>query len=99
MILFFNGSELDASVEHDIMRGESKFGFNATLLHKNGSIEKLFNLTEVHHRYPSEMTKHFGEQIAFESDIHSTGQTKRLSDLASVLVVNSTALEEGYYGH
>jgi hypothetical protein len=96
MNLYLNGAELDASVEHEL---EGKdFGFNATLLHTDGTIEKLFNLTEVHHLYPSAMSEHFGGQIAFESDIHSTGKTMRLSELASVLVVTATSRADDYYG-
>jgi hypothetical protein len=44
----------------------------------NGVINQTFrNVTEIHYNYPSAVAN----SVAFESDVHSTGQTHLLSDI------------------
>lgn len=100
--LIYLGKELDVTVEKEIFSG-SKFGFNAIVTYKKDSwmskaekkelVETYHNLTEIHHLFSS----HFEDkQIAFESDIHSTGCTRKISEIEIVDIHIATKKEKNY---
>lgn len=54
----------------------------------------LRNVTEIHYRYPSSYLG--GVRIAFESDIHSTGCTYKLSDIEEFETSLETEIAEEF---
>ena len=85
MTLKFLGNILDNSFEHEILANE-KYGYNAIIKYKDNKEEILYNLTEIHYKYPSPISI---EQIAFESDIKQTGCTRIIKDLESVEIIRA----------
>lgn len=54
----------------------------------------LRNVTEIHYRYPS--TYQGDARIAFESDIHSTGCTYKISDIEEFETSLETEIAEEF---
>lgn len=50
------------------------------LVYTDGSEETVTGITEIHYNFPSLVTS-IGPQIAFESDVRSTGFTRPISDI------------------
>ena len=103
MKLIYLGEELDSTKEKEILSG-SKFGFNVIVMYKIDSWMSLHekkqvvntynNCTEIHNRFTSKTREE--PQIAFESDIHSTGCTRKLRDIESVDIHIATKKEAGF---
>jgi len=54
----------------------------------NGAIETFRNVTEVHYLYPLVLR---GERrVAFESDVHGTGSTYAVADIAEIEIFPDT---------
>ena len=86
MKLIYLGQELDTTKEHELVT-ESEFGFKVHIKYTRESwypIREYYchNITEVHHLFSEDYMG--GPSIAFESDIHQTGFTRRISDIESV---------------
>ena len=97
MQLFNNGITLDSSKEHEIV-DNGVHGMDVTIIDNEGNTTLFHNITEVHHKYKqdSEWIEAFGEGIAFESDIHSGGCTRRIKDLLVVSISPSTKRHDYY---
>ena len=83
MELVVFGKKLNSDKELEITCTNS-LGMTAVVKFINGKESTFNNLTEFHHRFDSAMDKFFEPSSAFESDIHSTGCTKRLSEIKSI---------------
>lgn len=86
MKIIYLGEELDVTREHELI-SNSLFGFKVDIVYKSVSWfptkeKTMYNCTEVHHLFSLEYMG--GPSIAFESDIHSTGFTRQISDIESV---------------
>lgn len=86
MKIIYLGEELDVTREHELI-SNSLFGFKVDIVYKNVSWyptkkQTMYNCTEVHHLFSLEYMG--GPSIAFESDIHSIGFTRQISDIESV---------------
>lgn len=94
MDILFNNKKLDSSKEHVIF-SESENGFKVHVTYsktfygfKQGvKTETFYNVTEVHHKYP-DVIHDEGVKIAFESDVHSTGCTRNISDIKEIVIEN-----------
>ena len=91
MIITVNGKILDASIEHEILIAPP--GFEVQLDYEDLSSEVLHNVTEVHWRYPSPIAR---PQVAFESNVHSTGLTKYIDLIKEVRVYIETKLHDSF---
>jgi len=60
----------------------------AIITYINGDKETLDELTEIHYNYESSLSKNYGIQIAFESDIQQSGCTKFIKDIKEIEVYN-----------
>ena len=94
-----NGFKYNSKLE-EIIEPSSKYGYDAVVTFKKGAygckyneqlVVKLYNLSEIHNRYSTYDNK---GKIAFESDIHATGQWKYLADLKSVVISDATEFNE-----
>lgn len=98
MKLIYLGQELDTSKEHELL-SDSEFGFKVDIKYTEESWypkkeDTAYNCTEVHHLWS--LNYMGGPSIAFESDIHSTGFTRRISDVESVTIEIANRLYESY---
>jgi hypothetical protein len=92
MTLIYMNEILDTSIEHELFaQPEHQYGFTAVIAYRDGRVEQRNNLTEVHHLYKSHTPS-----IAFESDHHSTGGTKDISVIDTVVVFAASKMEEEY---
>lgn len=104
--LILNGKELPWDQELEIFNHE--FGFNVAITLRDdiknlkgeihpwaGKTEYINNCTEVHHLY-NKNRKWDEPKSAFESDIHSTGCTKKVSRIAKIVIITATKIEEEY---
>ena len=86
MKIIYLGEELDATKEHELI-SKNEFGFKVDIKHTKESWypikeDTAYNCTEVHHLWSLDYMG--GASIAFESDIHSTGFTRRIDTIESV---------------
>lgn len=82
---------------HRKIKGTDKnFGCSAKVVFKSGSVALYRNVTEIHYNYPSPAISIMGPQVAFESDIHATGQTLAIKDIASFETTLETKKEESF---
>lgn len=80
------GQELDVTKEHELF-SENKFGFKVDIIYTEESMypdkeTTVYNCTEVHHLWDDDYMG--GPSIAFESDIHGTGFTRRIDAIESI---------------
>lgn len=94
MKLSLNGVSLDENVENEIFP-ENEFGLHAIITNLNGKVHHRRNLTEVHHRYNEGRGDE--HRCAFESDIHQTGGTVRLSEVGSIEIFDESKIAEDYW--
>lgn len=99
MKIIFLGNELDVTKEHELL-SEKEFGFKVDITYTKESWypEKsvtVNNCTEVHHLWSLDYMG--GASIAFESDIHSTGFTRRIDTIESVKIGLAEKLYDSYY--
>lgn len=101
MKLTILGKQLDSSIEHEVFADDTlhPFGFNARIVFKDdsvyeGEVHTYHNLTEVHHM--CDMFDNRSDSIAFESDIHYTGGTRRINEIVSVKVTIAKHLYKSY---
>jgi len=86
MKITYLGKKLDSSIEHELL-SENEYGFKVEINHTKESWYKqkkqtFCNCTEVHNLWSLDYMG--GASIAFESDIHSTGFTRRIDTIESV---------------
>lgn len=82
------GKDLDVSQEHELF-SENEFGFNIQIKYTEDSWypvkeQRLFNFTEFHWRYTDIFNTEPSDGVAFESDIHCTGCTRKVNVIESV---------------
>lgn len=99
MKITYLGKELDASKEHELF-SENEFGFKVTIQCTKESWypEKehiVYNCTEVHNLWSKNYMG--GASIAFESDIHGSGFTRRIDDIESVTIEKADKLYDSYH--
>lgn len=94
------GKKIDSSLEHELFADEilHPFGFNARIVFAKespyeGRTDIYHNLTEIHNRFKG---CEFCPQIAFESDIHYVGGTRRINEIVSVRVTKAKHLYKSY---
>jgi hypothetical protein len=86
MKIIYLGEEIEATKEHELF-SKNEFGFKVTIQNTKESWypekeEIIHNCTEVHNLWS--LNYMGGASIAFESDIHRTGFTRRIDDIESV---------------
>jgi len=99
MKLIYLGQELDTTKEHELFPPKgSEFGFKVDIKMTEESRytvkETAYNCTEVHHLWNENYMG--GASIAFESNIHGTGFTRRIGDIESVTIELATKLYDTY---
>lgn len=82
--IIYLGDVLDNDKEHELL-SDKEHGFDVKLIYERNSHYKIkevivHNVTEVHYLYDS----FAGEQVAIESNIHSTGFTRFLKHIESI---------------
>lgn len=90
MKLIYLGEELDATQEHELTN-DFTHGVDTVIIGKDGRVETRNNCTEVHHLY-----KGIEPSIAFESDIHLTGGTRKVEEIETVVIVKAAETSENY---
>lgn len=98
MKITFLGQELDTTKEHELC-SENQFGFKVEIKMTKESWYPqkeltIYNCTEVHHLWSKDYMG--GASIAFESDIHGTGFTRRIDDIESVTITLAEKLHASY---
>ena len=98
MKITYLGKKLDATKEHELL-SESKFGFKVDIKYTKDSWypekeDTVYNCTEVHHLWSLDYMG--GASIAFESDIHSTGFTRRIDTIESVNIEMADKLYDSF---
>ena len=98
MRITYLGKELDVSKEHELL-SKNEFGFKVDIKHTEESwytekTDTAYNCTEVHHLWSVDYMG--GASIAFESDIHSTGFTRRIDTIESVTIELADKLFDSY---
>ena len=86
MKITYLGQELDVTQEHEL-NSKNEFGFKVDIKYTKESWypvkeDTAYNCTEVHHLWSLDYMG--GASIAFESDIHLTGFTRRVDTIESV---------------
>ena len=99
MKLIYLGQELDTTKEHELFPpDEHEFGFKVDIKMTDESEydknETAYNCTEVHHLWSTNYMG--GPSIAFESDIHGSGFTRRIDDIESVTIELAKQLYDRY---
>jgi hypothetical protein len=92
MKITYLGQELDTTKEHELI-SENEFGFKVDIKYTKDSWYPtkegiVYNCTEVHHLWSTDYMG--GPSIAFESDIHRTGFTRRIDVIESVNIELAT---------
>lgn len=98
MKITYLGKELDITKEHEL-NSNNEFGFKVDIKYTEESWyskkeDTAYNCTEVHHLWSLDYMG--GASIAFESDIHSTGFTRRIDTIESVNIELATKLYDSY---
>jgi hypothetical protein len=98
MKITYLGKDLDTTKEHDL-NSNNEFGFKVDIKYTEESWyptkeDTAYNCTEVHHLWSLDYMG--GASIAFESDIHSTGFTRRIDTIESVNIELATKLYDSY---
>lgn len=88
MKIIYLGTELDSSVEHELF-SNNEFGFKITIGYTDESWypikeEIVFNFTEFHWMYTDMFNITPSNGVAFESDIHGTGFTRKIDVISYV---------------
>lgn len=98
MKITYLGQELDATIEHELI-SKNEFGFKVDIIYNKDSWyphkeDTVNNCTEVHHLFSKDYIS--GHFIAFESDIHSTGFTRRIETIESVNIVDAEKIYDSF---
>lgn len=98
MKLIYLGQELDTTKEHELLF-KSEFGFKVDIKYTKESWYPTkegtaYNCTEVHHLWSNDYMG--GASIAFESDIHCSGFTRRIDDIESVNIEIANELYDSF---
>ena len=98
MKLIYLVQELDTTKEHELLT-DSEFGFKVDIKMAKDNLYKVkedtaYNCTEVHHLWSLDYMG--GASIAFESDIHTTGFTRRINDIETVTIELADKLYDKY---
>ena len=101
MKLFIFGKEINSGCELELILND-EFGLDITIKYiddvYNGVEDIKHNCTEFHHRYNEEWGKDYPDEVssAFESDIHSTGSTRRVNMIEWIKVEKANVLHDNY---
>lgn len=98
MKITYLGQDLDTTKEHELI-SENVFGFKVDIKHTEESWyptkeDTAYNCTEVHHLWSMDYMG--GASIAFESDIHGTGFTRRIDTIESVNIELANELYDSF---
>ena len=102
-VINYLGSVLDSSKEHELF-SEKSFGFDISVEYTSDSwmakaghsTSNFNNCTEFHWRYTDIFNVDPSDGVAFESDIHCTGCTRKIKDIKSVTIVEADKLHNRY---
>jgi len=100
MKIIYLGKELNPSEEHELF-SENEFGFEIDIKYTGESWypkkeQKVFNLTEFHWRYTDIFNETPSDGVAFESDIHTTGFTRKIDTIEKVEIRLAEKLYESF---
>jgi len=101
MKIIYLGNEIDHTIEHEIF-SNSEFGFDIQITHTPESWytnKKIIanNCTEFHWKYDDlSRNTNLGDQVAFESDIHGSGFTRKCNTIESVVIDLATVEHEEF---
>ena len=98
MKIIYLGKELDVTKEHEIF-STNEFGFKVDIKYTKESWypikeDTAYNCTEVHHLWSLDYMG--GASIAFESDIHRTGFTRKIDSIDSIIIELADRLFDSY---
>lgn len=98
MKITYLGRELDITKEHELF-SSNEFGFKVDIKYTKESsyLEKentIYNCTEVHYLWS--LSYMGGRSIAFESDIHYTGFTRRIDSIDSITIGLAKSYHKNY---
>ena len=98
MKIIYLGKELDVTKEHEIF-STNEFGFKVDIKYTKESWypikeDTAYNCTEVHHLWSLDYMG--GASIAFESDIHRTGFTRKIDSIDSIIIELADMLFDSY---
>ncbi len=88
MKITYLGQELDVTKEHELF-SNNEFGFKIDIQYTDDSFYRFkkdtaYNCTEFHWRFNQDQDLEKEKDVAFESDIHSTGFTRKIKAILSV---------------
>lgn len=103
-VINYLGSVLDSTKEHELFPENGELGFDISVEYKSDSwmakaghpIQKFNNCTEFHWRYTDMFNEVSSDGVAFESDIHGTGCTRKIEYIKSVTIIDSVKVQEEY---
>ena len=98
--IIYLGQELDTEKEHELI-SDNEFGFKIDIKHTKESWypvkeDTAYNCTEFHWRYTDIFNPTPSEGVAFESDIHNTGFTRKINTIESVTIELADKLYNEY---
>jgi hypothetical protein len=100
MEIIYLGKKLNPLEEHELF-SENEFGFEIGIKYTEESWypkkeQRIFNFTEFHWRYTDIFNETPSDSVAFESDIHGTGFTKKICDIEKVEIRLAEKLHENF---
>lgn len=98
MKITYLGQNLDVTKEHELF-SSNEFGFKVNIKYTKESWyptkeNSVHNCTEVHHLWSDDYMG--GASIAFESDIHGTGFTRRIDVIESINIELANELYDSF---
>jgi len=98
--IIYLGETLDAEKEHELFT-DNEYGFKIDIKYTDDSWypdkkDRAYNCTEFHWRYNESREWEKVKDVAFESDIHMTGFTRKLDVIESVTISLAEKLYEDY---
>lgn len=103
MKITYLGQELDINIEHELFT-ENVHGFKIDIEYTEDSWYPnktctIYNCTEFHWRYDEKNDLETEKNVAFESDIHSSGFTRKIYRIKSINIELAEKLYTDYYGN
>ena len=100
MKIIYLGKELDVTKEHEIF-STNEFGFKVDIKHTEESWypikeDTAYNCTEFHWMYDEDEDLETDKNVAFESDIHRTGFTRKINTIDTVIIELADKLFDSY---
>ena len=100
MKIIYLGKELDVTKEHEIF-STNEFGFKVDIKYTKESWypikeDTAYNCTEFHWKYDEDEDWETDKNVAFESDIHRTGFTRKINTIDTVIIELADMLFDSY---